>query len=75
MYCARVYTDPYYWKMLRLRLDYMAWALVHDRAPTGMLLLKKHYPLPELRIEDRFVYESTAEADDALTDRLLIDER
>lgn len=65
MYCARVFTDPLYWERLRLRLDYMAWAILHDRPPTGMLLLKNLYPLPELRIEDLFYYQGTAEEDDA----------
>jgi len=66
MYCERVYTDPLYWTLLRLRLDYMAWCIVHDRPPTGMLFLKREYPLPTLRTEALFFYEGTAEIDDAV---------
>jgi hypothetical protein len=67
MICQRVYMDNNYWRLLRLRLDYMAWCCIRDVPPTGMLALKKHYPLPQLRIEDRFFYEGRAVSDDDLT--------
>lgn len=74
MYCARVHTDKKYWKSLRLRLDYMAWCVVHDVPPTAAILLKTMYPLPEVRIEDHFYYYgATAALDDDPTAALLDD--
>lgn len=64
MICCRVYVSELYWQRLRMRLDYMAWCIVNDVPPTGMLVLKDMYPLPPLRIEDCFFYEGRAETDD-----------
>ncbi len=71
MVCSRVYTNQDYWEKLRVRLDYMAWCIVHDVPATGTMILRQMFPLPELRIEPQFYYEGWGERDDDPTAKLI----
>lgn len=60
LYTTRVYFDEEYWRLLKMRLDYVAWALVNDRAPTGFRQLKCFYPLPDYRMQEFIFHVGTA---------------
>jgi len=63
-FCTRIYFDPIYWKHLLIRLDYMAWCISHDKAPTGMGELILSYPLPKVMNTPRAYVVSHTKTDD-----------
>lgn len=60
LYATRVYFSEDYWRLLKMRLDYMAWAIVNDLPPTGFRQLKCFYPLPKYRMEEYIFHVGTA---------------
>lgn len=65
LYATRVYFNEEYWRLLKIRLDYMAWAIVNDCPPTGFRHLKCFYPLPECKMEEYIFHVGTAAEHDA----------
>jgi putative phage-type endonuclease len=62
--CNRIHFNEEYWKALKLRLDYMAWCVANDEAPTGMGEITFKNPLPDLVPVERCFKMSKAIDDD-----------